>query len=198
MRTMSSLSSLPARVCICFDSISPAGVDGAEQRDSLCASGFVFVGQLHLRGTDGQCMVTLPVQTGGWMSRFSPFARAGLCPADTSWGSYVPQNYPDTAFPALSAPTSLGTLRTGMLRGFRVPDPPGTGRTDLMVHAAERFGSEGCISTPDAAGWEAFCAQMAALYAAGVGSIPLEVIYTCEPPNPTRFPHDDAISSNLP
>lgn len=154
---------------------------------SYCASGYIFLGELTL--FLGNSSLTLPVQSGGWMNADSPFKRAGLCPADASWGAYVPELYPDTAFPALPGPTSLGTLRTGKRRGFRVPDPPGTGRSALMVHDSERYGSEGCISTPAGEQWERFCVYMNELYQSGIESIPLRVLYDCPPPEPQRCPH---------
>lgn len=130
----------------------------------------------------------LAVQTGGWMSSDSPFCRAGLCPDDTHWGAYEPMLYPDTAFPALDGETIMRTERSGRLRGFRIPDPPGTGRSALMIHDSARFGSEGCISTQDVQGWEKFCVFMQEINARGVESIPLHVTYACDAPNPNRFP----------
>ena len=175
-----------ARVQVVFAGVAAAGVNPAEQRASRCASGYVFEGRLELLGEGGSVLLALPVQTGGWMSSDSPFARAGLCPADPTWGTYNPLHYPDTAFPALAGETTLGTLRTGRHRGFRVPDPPGTGRTYLMVHASTRFGSEGCISCPAEREWELFCEHMAALHESGVESIPLRVVYACRLPEPMR------------
>lgn len=157
-----------------------------EQGASLCAAGYVYTGSLRLHA--GARSVQLPVQTGGWMNADSPFARAGLCPpASAKWGEYAPQLLPDTAFPALAEPTMLSTERTGKRRGFRVPDPPGTGRSALMVHVAERYGSEGCISTPDLEGWEAFCSAMAELRSAGHDAVPIRVVYTSPLPEPSRF-----------
>lgn len=163
-------------------------VDEGQQENSLCASGYVYLGVLNL--TCGELRLVLPVQTGGWMSADSPFVRAALCPENTAWGAYNPRLYPDTAFPALPGDTVLGTLRTGKRRGFRVPDPPGTGRSALMVHDSVRFGSEGCISTPPGAAWEAFCAAMLDLHSQGVESIPLRVVYDCPEPDPTRCPRE--------
>ena len=177
-----------ARVVVVFHSAESGKVSSEEQRKSLCASGYVFCGEMQLLDARGNLVLELAVQSGGWMSPDSPFAREGLYPVDAAWGSYEPCQYPDTAFPALAAPTELGTLRTGMHRGFRVPDPPGTGRSYLMVHASTRYGSEGCISTPDAEGWELFCAHMAALHESGVEAVPLEVTYRCAPPEPHRCP----------
>lgn len=161
-------------------------MNSQEQGNSYCASGFLFLGTLTL--TAGQASLTLPVQTGGWMSADSPFHREGICPADPTWGAYSPTDYPDTAFPALATETTLSTLRTGMRRGFRIPDPPDTGRSSLMVHASHRCGSEGCISTPQSELWEAFCHYMEQLHHQGISSIPLCVSYTCPPPQPRRFP----------
>lgn len=176
------------RVVVTFHRAESGKASREEQRRSLCASGYVYSGKLQLLGEGARVVLELPVQTGGWMSADSPFARAGLYPADATWGNYEPTDYPDTAFPALPEPTELGTLRTGMHRGFRVPDPPGTGRSYLMVHASTRYGSEGCISTPDADGWERFCACMAELHERGVQAIPLQVSYTCAAPDPLRCP----------
>ena len=159
-------------------------VSEAEHEGSYCASGYVFLGRLVLRGCGEE--LELPVQTGGWMNADSPFKRAGHCPADPTWGAYEPRMFPDTAFPALDRETTLGTLRTGKRRGFRVPDPPGTGRSALMVHDSVRYGSEGCISTPAGEAWEAFCAAMERLNAAGVQSVPLRVAYDCPAPAPER------------
>lgn len=180
--------SSPASVRVVFSQVDPIGVHPEEQRASYCASGHVFLGEMLLLDAEAHPLMALPVQSGGWMSKDSPFAREGLCPADPTPGHYEPRLYPDTAFPQLPAPTTLGTLRTGMHRGFRVPDPPGTGRSFLMIHASTRYGSEGCISTPDLELWEQFCDHLAALYAAGFVSIPLCVVYECPPPHPHRCP----------
>lgn len=188
---MSDNQPLPQLPCVRvhFTRIAEAQTHPEGQGVSYCASGYVFLGKLELVGADGSLLSELEVQTGGWMSTDSPFARQKLCPPNPTWGSYVPQEYPDTAFPLLSEPTVLGTLRTGRLRGFRVPDPPGTGRSWLMVHDSTRRGSEGCITTPPGELWEAFCAYMAQWHAEGRESIPLTVSYTCAPPNPLRCPH---------
>ena len=178
-----------ARVQVVFAGVAAAGVNPAEQHASYCASGYVYEGRLELLDEEGAPRLTLPVQSGGWMSHDSPFARAGLCPADPTWGAYNPLHYPDTTFPALAGETTLGTLRTGVHRGFRIPDPPGTGRTFLMVHASTRFGSEGCISSPAEREWELFCEAMAELHERGVESIPLRVVYEQSRPDPHRFPH---------
>lgn len=179
-------ASLATRVQVVFTSAEhPARLPG-DQGASYCASGRVFLGSMRLCAADGACLVSLPVQSGGWMCEDSPFKRAGLFPVDPAWGAYDPLQYPDTAFPALQEVTSLGTLRTGRYRGFRIPDPPGTGRSFLMVHSSTRFGSEGCISCPPGEKWEYFCEQMALLQSAGIESLPLEVLYTCAPPDPHR------------
>ena len=177
-----------ASVYVEFDSTSGSPLMASEQGHSYCASGRIFTGRLQLRSAEGTALLTLRVQTGGWMSAESPFARAGHCPADPAWGAYTPLSYPDTAFPALPGPTLVSTLRTGRLRGFRIPDPPGTGRSSLMIHASARRGSEGCISTPENADWESFCAEMEALQRAGIRQLPLRVDYTCPPPDPLRHP----------
>lgn len=173
-----------SRIEVIFYGTEPTGVRAEEQRHSICASGRIFTGQLRLRemGSD-RLLLEFGVQTGGWMSQQSPFAERGNYPPDTGWGNYAPEDYPDTAFPALSEETTLCTKRTGKLRGFRVPDPPGTGRTCLMLHFAERKGSEGCLSTRDAAAWNAFCTEMERLHDAGIASVPLRVIYSGEKPN---------------
>ena len=70
--------------------------------------------------------------------------------------------------------------------GFRTPVPDECGRSKLLLHAKERYGSEGCISTDDP-GWEDFCSDMARALASGVNDIPFTVVYTTETqPNPTR------------
>ncbi len=146
-----------------------------EQLHSLCAAGRVFLGVLRLRSaTLHRLLLEMPVQTGGWMSAASPFARAGQYPRNAAWGAYCPADFPDTCFPDIGK-TFLSTSRSGKLRGFRIPDPPGTGRTDLMLHAAERFGSEGCISTPDLSAWLLFCSLMQQLSEGGTDRIPLLV-----------------------
>lgn len=188
-----SSSDTPVYIEVHFTERALAPVRKEEHENSLCASGYVFLGHLHLHGHK-PC--ALPVQTGGWMNADSPFARAGLCPTPPAWGTYTPQQYPDTAFPALPYATTLGTLRTGMRRGFRVPDPPGTGRSALMVHDSARFGSEGCISTPCGETWDRFCAIMQELHEHGVQHIPLRVIYDCQPPEPHRSPSDSPIAPN--
>lgn len=179
---------VPARVSVCFTHVLAGAVPPAEQGASYCASGYVYQGKLELLASDGSLLLELPVQSGGWMSADSPFARAGLCPLNPTPGAYDPHAYPDTAFPALDGPTELGTLRTGRLRGFRIPDPPHTGRSSLMVHDSVRVGSEGCISTPPGEAWEAFCNYLAHLQKAGVQSLPLRVVYTCPAPNACRMP----------
>lgn len=189
-----SNSNTPLYIEVHFTEISATPVRAAEHEASLCASGYVFLGRLQLH--HGAELLELAVQTGGWMSAESPFARESRCPASPEWGSYTPPLYPDTAFPALPGETSLGTLRTGKRRGFRVPDPPGTGRSALMVHDSVRFGSEGCISTPPGEAWENFCAVMHNLHTQGVQSIPLRVIYDCPPPEPLRCPTCDPAASN--
>ncbi len=162
---------------VVFYAVGAAPVRREEQRNSLCASGCVRLGVLRLRSALlHRLLLEMSVQTGGWMSANSPFARAGLFPANAAWGAYNPADFPDTCFPDIGS-TRLGTERTGNLRGFRVPDPPGAGRTFLMLHFAERYGSEGCISTPDAAAWRTFCSTMADLHAAGILSIPLRICY---------------------
>ncbi len=162
---------------VIFYAVGAEQVRCEEQRNSLCASGCVRLGVLRLRSSGlHRLLLEMPVQTGGWMSANSPFARAGLFPADTTWGAYNPSDFPDTCFPDIGS-TMLGTERTGRLRGFRVPDPPGTGRTFLMLHAAERYGSEGCISTPDLSTWRIFCAFMDDWRAMGFASIPLRICY---------------------
>ncbi len=159
-------------------------ISGVQHRDeqcrSLCASGRVFFGTLRLRSaTLDRILLEFPVQSGGWMSPASPFARAGLFPRNTTWGTYSPAVFPDTVFPDIRF-SRLSTERTGSLRGFRVPDPPGTGRTDLMLHFAERLGSEGCISTPNLTAWLSFCNAMSHLRASGIKSIPLRVYRPCK------------------
>ena len=176
-----------------FTSRSTEPVREAQQEGSLCASGYVYLGSLKLICADMCC--ELPVQTGGWMNADSPFARAGLCPKSTAWGAYSPHLYPDTAFPVLPGDTILFTLRTGKRCGFRVPDPPDTGRTALMVHDSVRYGSEGCISTPSGPAWDAFCATLHDLHTRGVTSIPLRVIYDGPSPEPLRCP-DDMLSAS--
>ena len=183
-----STADAPLRVRVRFSGVSASGAKPEEQRASRCASGYVFEGLMELCDAEGCPLVSLPVQSGGWMCEDSPFTRAGLFPEDATWGAYEPRLYPDTAFPALEGETLLGTLRTGRHRGFRIPDPPGTGRSFLMVHSSTRFGSEGCISCPDGEEWERFCSFLAELFAQGVKSIPLRVAYDCPPPDPTRFP----------
>lgn len=179
---------IPAPACaeVVFTERAARPVLCAEQENSYCASGFVFLGTLTLMA-HGAPMV-LPAQTGGWMCSDSPFVRGGLCPSDASCGAYDPLLYPDTAFPSLPAATTLGTLRTGKRCGFRIPDPPGIGRSALMVHAASRYGSEGCISIPPCVEWARFCDVLAGLHEAGIERIPLRVIYTCPPPDAQRAP----------
>lgn len=177
--------SSPSRVVVTFTEIAARPVSAEQQEASFCAAGHVFLGTLELRSPAGT-LLTLPVQTGGWMNEDSPFCRAGLCPANPSWGAYDPSHYPDTAFPALPGDTILGTERTGRRRGFRIPDPPGTGRSALMIHDSARFGSEGCISTQDLSGWEIFCRYMAQLHSEGSAALPLRVVYDCIPPDHER------------
>lgn len=179
-----SAAATPAYIEVQFTERSAAPVREAEQEGSLCASGYVFLGELRLFCGGEIC--TLPVQTGGWMHADSPFARENRCPASPTWGMYDPTLYPDTAFPLLPTDTTLATLRTGKRRGFRVPDPPDTGRSALMVHDSARFGSEGCISTPSGEHWEHFCAIMHELHSRGLAHIPLRVTYLCPPPDPSR------------
>lgn len=144
-----------------------------EQLNSLCASGHIFFGILRLRSASlDRLMLEMPVQSGGWMSKDSPFARAGLFPEDTTWGAYSPTDFPDTVFPDIPS-SQVFTERTGKLQGFRIPDPPGTGRTDLMIHFSERLGSEGCVSTPCRALWLSFCSLMAQFRASGIASVPI-------------------------
>lgn len=181
-----STGATPAYIEVHFTERSATPVRESEQEGSLCASGYVFLGELRLTCAEGAC--TLPVQTGGWMHADSPFARENRCPTSPAWGEYTPTLYPDTAFPPLPAATTLGTLRTGTRRGFRVPDPPGTGRCALMVHDSARFGSEGCISTPAGEPWERFCAILHRLHSLGIAAIPLRVTYECTPPDPLRCP----------
>ena len=176
------------RVEALFDRRVADAVSSAEQGASYCASGYLFLGQLVVWGSDGLPLVDMPVQSGGWMCVESPFVREGLCPPCAEWGAYHPLLYPDTAFPALAYDTTLGTLRTGKRQGFRIPDPPGTGRSALMIHAAERCGSEGCISTHASAEWAVFCDLMARLHGCGVEYVPLRVSYACPPPEPMRAP----------
>lgn len=189
MPSVSSPTPAPARVCVTLSSHAARPVDPLQQRRSYCASGHIFTGVLELSDASGETTLRMPVLTGGWMSLDSPFHREGLCPQNATWGSYDPLLYPDTAFPALPGETRLGTERTGSLRGFRVPDPPGTGRSALMVHDSSRYGSEGCICTPDPELWERFCDEMARLFLSGITSIPLRVVYTCPSPEPRRCPH---------
>ena len=179
---------IAARVYVCFTETASAADRPQEQGASYCASGRVFLGVMQLLTPTGRCLVSLPVQSGGWMCEDSPFRRDMLCPADPTWGAYDPLLYPDTAFPALAQPTTLGTLRTGRYRGFRIPDPPGTGRRFLMVPSSTRYGSEGCISCPPGEDWELFCSHMAQRLAQGVSAIPLQVVYECPPPCPRRCP----------
>ena len=172
------------RIEVIFYGTDPTGVLAEEQRHSICAAGRIFTGQLRLREAGSErLLLEFGVQTGGWMSRQSPFAERGDYPADTTWGANTPEDNPDTAFPELTEETILSTERTGKLQGFRIPDPPGTGRTCLMLHASERKGSEGCLSTQDVAAWKAFCGEMERLYHAGIASVPLRVIYCGEKPN---------------
>ena len=178
-----------AQVRVCFSHAAHAGSHPEEQGASYCASGHVFLGSMELCRADGSAILTLPVQSGGWMCEDSPFKRAGLYPPSPAWGEYDPLQYPDTAFPCLPGPTTLGTLRTGRYRGFRIPDPPGTGRSFLMVHSSTRYGSEGCISCPPGEEWELFCEHMARLHSRGVQSLPIHVTYTCPGPDALRCPH---------
>ena len=175
---------LTAQAEVIFDKRAATLVNPQEQEASYCASGYVYMGKLTLRSGERTC--ELEVQTGGWMNEDSPFKRMGLCPTCSEWGAYEPQAFPDTAFPAVVKKTSLSTLRTGTRRGFRVPDPPGTGRSALMIHDSARYGSEGCISTPKGKRWEEFCSMMEELHNAGVESIPLHVTYACPTPDAER------------
>ena len=176
------------RVEVAFDRIADQSVFNEDLLASFCASGRVFMGRMDLYDETGRCIVSQEVQTGGWMSRNSPFKRQGLAPRNARLGSYDPSQYPDTAFPVLEEETSVETIRTGSLKGFRIPDPVNTGRTSLMIHASERYGSEGCISATGGEKWAIFCEKMAHLRAQGVESIPLRVVYTCTPPDMSRTP----------
>lgn len=181
------------RVEVMFDRRVAEVVRAEEQGSSYCASGYVYLGQMVVWGGDGMPLVDMPVQTGGWMCEDSPFVREGHCPQCVEWGAYQPLSYPDTAFPDLVEDTTLGTQRTGKRQGFRIPDPPGTGRSALMIHPAERCGSEGCISTHAAAAWEVFCDLMERLHSSGIESVPLRVTYACPPPEPGRMPQVSCI-----
>lgn len=169
-----------------FDSIHDRLMPWDFIEASLCASGHLFTGRMELWDEYGRCVVVQEVQTGGWMSRNSPFRRQGNYPRNTKRGSYTPSQYPDTAFPVLEEPTTLDTEQTTALHGYRIPDPPGTGRTGLMIHSSERLGSEGCISASGGIKWAIFCAKMKHFRDMGLESIPLSVHYLCTPPEPNR------------
>lgn len=70
--------------------------------------------------------------------------------------------------------------------GVKTPVPDECRRSKLMLHAKERYGSEGCISTGSPV-WEDFCSDMARAEDSGVVDIPITVVYTNEnQPNLTR------------
>lgn len=171
------------RVEVYFDRAREVDLPSDQRHTSLGASGFLFTGRMELWDENGECVVSQDVQSGGWMSFNSPFRRAGNYPRARA---YNPREYPDTAFPVLSEVTSMDTVRTTALNGYHIPDPPGTGRSGLMVHSSERLGSEGCISTSGGVKWAVFCGKMDHFRSLGFDNIPLRVIYLCNPPEPTR------------
>lgn len=159
----------------------------AEQGVSYCASGRTYVGRMVVWGHTGEPLLVAAVQSGGWMSLNSNFVTNGICPHDSLPGRYDPQEYPDTAFPRLAHETTMSTLRTGSLHGFQLV-APNTGRFALMIHYAERYGTEGCISTADTEVWEKFCEMMRSHSRRGIRYVPVRVSYACEPPNAERCP----------
>lgn len=181
---------VPQSIDVDFDVRSVKGVERAEKNNSFCASGYVFVGTatVHYAGTDETRV--FPVQTGGWMNVKSPFYRAGNHPSpyDAEHWTYTPTDYPDTAFPAFDGSGTISTTRGGRsVDGFEILGyPASSGRSDLYLHAKERYGSEGCISTgtPD---WEFFCAEMEKAKTSEKTSIPITVIYSSpDAPKPNR------------
>ncbi len=182
---------VPQSVEVNFDTrCDEKPVTPSEKKNSFCASGYVFEGTATVRYAGSNETRTFPVQTGGWMSTFSPFYRAGNHPsaADAANWNYNPTDYPDTAFPAFSGAGTLSTTRGGnTVDGFEIKGyPSSSGRSDLYLHVKERYGSEGCIST-GTSDWEVFCQEMAETNKLGTTTIPITVTYSCaDSPDPNR------------
>lgn len=209
-KMLPNFTGTPSSISVDFHTIgAPVDKNDSEAKGkSYCASGYVFLGTAVVSYREnGDNKRSFAVQSGGWMSEDSRFFEDHLHPTanQVNTNNYDPTKYPDTCFPAypsqvlctVNAGTAsektlylpiIKTERTGQsVDGFRTPVPDESRRQALLLHAKERYGSEGCISTGDPC-WEDFCSDMARAFASGVEDIPLTVVYTTEnQPDPTRF-----------
>ncbi len=208
-KMLTNFVGIPSSIAVDFHTVGdPVDKNDSDAKgNSYCASGYVFLGTAVVSYRDDtENKRSFAVQTGGWMNSDSRFYADNLHPtqAQVNSGNYDPKNYPDTCFPAypsqvlctVNAGTAsektlylpiIKTTRGGnTVDGFRTPVPDECRRSNLMLHAKERYGSEGCISTGDP-NWEDFCSDMARALASGVVDIPITVVYTTETqPNLTR------------
>lgn len=151
---------------------------------TYAASGYVFEGTMQVQYSDGTHM-NIPVQSGGWMAKNSPWFKPGLTgreaelynnPSDittisgpTSETTDTPEIWPDTCCPstAYRMHTTFVTSPSGLVSGYVIDtqqdetsNDPNLRRGGLYFHIAKRIGSEGCISTFDYRKWNFLRGEM--------------------------------------
>lgn len=133
----------PKRYDVIFNERSTDGVIFSQMNDetssnTICPSGYVFKGIGTVTYNDSTTM-TFPVQSGGWMSRVSPFNKPS---EDDVNASFPAKKWPDTC-----CPSAVSAIHTGSNpSGYLIDVDPATNRSGIRMHIAKRIGSEGCIS----------------------------------------------------
>lgn len=182
-------------------------IDNPVKNSSKSRSGWLYEGTVKVTLSDYSTF-SFPVQSGGWMATASPWV--------SQISDYVPNdtvtNFDETLWPDTSCPALSGTIHTknsepvGAIDGYPIklnsasaPDTvngvinPDKLRSGIELHAAEREGSEGCISTFDFASLSKLDSLMVLLNTKGLAPS-IRVSYnpniafgeTC--PNPLRKP----------
>lgn len=144
-----------------FDTPQTSEVDVANDKGNTttrCASGHVYTGTLTVNYTNGSS-ANLAVQSGGWMDVDSPWTKSAVWEApNASQADANPFSFPDTCIPA--GTFRMETSERGKLTGFYFLDEDFANlpdelqhRVSMKLHVKERYGSSGCISTPNSFEW---------------------------------------------
>ncbi len=151
--------------------------DIADCGGSLCKSGYVFRGTATLVYNDGSTR-SYAVQSGGWVHGTAALPKP-TTDAEIADANANPQNWADTCCPP--EVTGIHTfLHTGSLTGFQI-DSENTSplRTHLKLHVSSRTGSEGCLSTTNAAEWAEIVEEMEKANSVMEDALTLNVVYAC-------------------